>query len=149
MLSRQEEEAERIETMRNDASVREQQKQREAEHQRNEGTTFHQFAQSQAGELSGGRFAAIGTPNVTGTAPIPTYPAASPSWQIQLPDEPPLGVDNPAIESSAAFLPAEEGASAADEALASEGDRPSAGVQAQPPSSDAVETASAGAPPFF
>jgi len=68
---------------------------------REQATTMHQHAQAQAGELSGGRFAATGTPNVTGTTPIPSYPAASASWQIQLPDEPPLGFDNPALKDPA------------------------------------------------
>jgi hypothetical protein len=68
---------------------------------REQATTMHQHAQAQADEMSGGRFAATGTPNVTGATPVPSYPAASTSWQIQLPDEPPLGFDNPALEPSA------------------------------------------------
>jgi hypothetical protein len=69
MLTRQEEEAERIETMRNDALVREQQKQREAEQRAKEQFgTYMSHAQAQAGELSGGRFGAVGVPYVTGSA---------------------------------------------------------------------------------
>jgi hypothetical protein len=104
MLSKQEEQQERLQTLENDRKVLEAE---QARIQR-EGTTFHQFGQSQADEISQGRFAATGVPSVTGAMPIPKYPAASPSWQIQLPDEPPLGLDNPALETSAAsILPAE------------------------------------------
>jgi hypothetical protein len=58
MLSKQEEEQERRETLENDRLVR------EAEHQRllRGGTTFHQFAQSFADEVNQGRFAATGVP---------------------------------------------------------------------------------------
>jgi hypothetical protein len=77
---------------------------------REQATTMHQFGQSQADEINQGRFAAIGTPNVTGTTAIPSYPAASSSWQIQLPDEPPLGFENLALEepSAASMLYAEQ-----------------------------------------
>jgi hypothetical protein len=92
MLSRQEEELERRAVLENDRRVREQQK------RQSEGTTFHQHAQAQADETNQGRFAATGVPNVIGPTPIPKYPAASSSWQIQLPDEPPLGFDNPALD---------------------------------------------------
>jgi len=74
--------------------------------EREQGGTFFSHAQAQAGEFSGGRFGAIGTPNVIGTTPVPSYPAASPSWQIQLPDEPPLSAyENPAFEDSTGALP--------------------------------------------
>jgi hypothetical protein len=107
VLSSQEEQIEREATMRNDADVRRQQREQA---QREQSSTFHQHGQSQADEINQGRFAAIGTPNVTGTTAIPSYPAASPSWQIQLPDEPPLSAyENPALETSATFLHAEEG----------------------------------------
>jgi hypothetical protein len=151
MLSKQEEDQERRETLENDRLVR------EAEQRRIllEGTTMFQHGQSQADEINQGRFAATGVPHVTGSQPIPKVPQLPESspWSGAQPEpgiEPPLGFDNPALEPSAAFqLHAEQlGAPAADEALASEGDRPSAGVQAEPPSSDAVETASAGAPRF-
>jgi hypothetical protein len=104
----------------------EERKVREAEHARllREGTTFHQRAQAFADEINQGRFAAIGSPTVVGAQPVPQYPAASPSWQIQLPDEPPLGFENPAIEgpSAGSLLPAEQtgapaGAAAAVERL--------------------------------
>jgi hypothetical protein len=39
----------------------------------------------------GGRFAQVGAQNVVGQEAVPNYPAASSPWQIQLPNEPPLG----------------------------------------------------------
>jgi hypothetical protein len=97
MLSRQEKELERRAVFENDRLVREQQKQ-----QQQQASTFHQHAVAQADEINQGRFAATGVPNVIGAKPsvAAAYPAASPSWQIQLPDEPPLGFDNPAFEPS-------------------------------------------------
>jgi hypothetical protein len=96
MLSRQEEEQERRETLENDRKLLEAERQRILR----EGTTFHQFAQSQIDDEAGGRFRAISPKAVIGAAPIPSYPAASTSWQIQLPDEPPLGFDNPALDET-------------------------------------------------
>jgi hypothetical protein len=114
MLSRQEEEQERIETLRNDQFVRQQQRQAEA-------STMHQHAVAQADETNQGRFAATGVPTVTGSTPIPKYPAASPSWQIQLPDEPPLGFDNPALEEPST-LPASVEATGGDVSAAPSAD---------------------------
>jgi hypothetical protein len=118
MLSRQEEEQERRETLENDRLVR------EAEHRRllREGTTFHQHAQSAANDTGGGRFASSGAPHVTGSSPVPIYPAgpqwtADPGSQVV---EPPLSVyENPAIEPSAAAeaTGAPAGAAAAAERL--------------------------------
>ena len=51
----------------------------------------------------GGRFAQEGAATVVGKSELPTYPAASSTWQIQLPDEPPLGLDNPALDASISF----------------------------------------------
>jgi hypothetical protein len=71
---------------------------------REQATTMHQHAVAWSGEISQGRFGALGTPHVTGSAPaqqIPTLPSSSP-WsgaQPQPPIEPPLGFDNPALES--------------------------------------------------
>jgi hypothetical protein len=93
MLSKHEEERERRETLENDRRVREQQKQSEA-------STFHQHAQAAADDLAGGRFAGVNPSTVVGSEPAVKYPAASPTWQIQLPDEPPLGFDNPALDES-------------------------------------------------
>jgi len=93
MLSSQEEQAERRRVLANDAGVRQQ--------QREQGSTFHQHAQADA-DTPRGRFAQVTTATVIGSKAdaASAYPAASSSWQIQLPDEPPLGLDNPALEPS-------------------------------------------------
>ena len=102
--------------------------------EREQGGTFFTHAQAQAGELSGGRFGAIGTPNVTGTTPVPSYPAASPSWQIQLPDEPPLSAyENPAFEDPTGALPVSQPVATDDPAIA-----PSGGSLVQQPSGGLV-----------
>jgi hypothetical protein len=91
MLSRQEEEQERCETLENDKLVR------EAEHRRiqREGTTMHQHAQSAANDEAGGRFASVNPTTVIGVQPLPTYPQlpANSPWHGSdpVPDEPPLG----------------------------------------------------------
>jgi hypothetical protein len=87
----QREQDERLEVMRQDADLRRQ------------GTTMHQHAQAQADELSGGRFGAMGRPNVIGSTALPKYPAASAAHQTALPPEPPLGysVDAMPLETSA------------------------------------------------
>jgi hypothetical protein len=85
MLSRQEEEQERRETLENDLRVL-----------RERGSTFHQHAQSQASDLAQGRFAATGAPRVVGSTPSPAsqYPAASAALQSDpVGVEPPLGID--------------------------------------------------------
>jgi hypothetical protein len=101
MLTRQEEEQERRETLENDRLVR------EAEQRRLllEGTTMFQHGQSQADEVSQGRFAATGVPYVTGSQPIPKIPQlpSSSPWSGTQPEpgiEPPLCFDNPAFEPS-------------------------------------------------
>jgi hypothetical protein len=94
MLSRQEEERERRETLENDRKVLEAERQRIAR----EGTTLHRFAQSQADELSGGRFAAINPTTVVGSDPTlkyPPLPSSSP-WSGAQPEpgvEPQLGYE--------------------------------------------------------
>ena len=115
MLSSQEEQAEREATMRNDASVREQQMQRDAEQRRilREGTTFYQHAQSAANDEAGGRFAGVNPATVVGSEPAVKYPQlpASSPWSGAQPEpgiEPPLGFENPAIEPSAVTLGAEQ-----------------------------------------
>jgi hypothetical protein len=80
--SKAEEQAERRRVLQNDARVREQ------------GATFMSHTHSDAG----GRFAKIGAASVIGSTAVPQYPAASAAHQIQLPDEPPLGFDNPELE---------------------------------------------------
>jgi hypothetical protein len=76
---------------------------RERDREPPQGTTFHQHAVAWADELSQGRFAAIGTPTVIGTEPIPKYPQASEPFRVDpVGDEPPLSAyENPAIEPSA------------------------------------------------
>ena len=94
MLSRQEDALEKLETLRNDLKVLEQQ----------QGSTFHQHGQAQANEINQGRFAAIGSPTVIGAKPAvaSAYPACSPALAVQLPDELPLAFDNPALEDPSA-----------------------------------------------
>jgi hypothetical protein len=67
-----------------------------------EGTTFHRHAQAFADEVNQGRFAATGVPTVTGSTPIPVYPAgpqwtADPGSQVV---EPPLGFSIDQLEPS-------------------------------------------------
>ena len=86
MLSSQEEIAERKRVLENDRSVR-------------EGSTFARFAQSEAEEVRG-RFSAISSPQVVGATPIPKYEGA-PNWANDPTGiEPPLGLDNPALDPS-------------------------------------------------
>jgi len=97
--------------------------------QQQQGATFHQHAQAQADEMSQGRFAATGTPIVTGATPVPKYPAAGAHQADPVGTEPPLAfsVDQvEPIEPSAAppvedptgcvsvSLPVEPGAPAAE-----------------------------------
>ena len=88
MLSSQEEQAERRRVLANDARVREQ-----------SGTFFSHTHMDE-----GGRFAQVSNAQIVGADPIP---AASAAHQIQLPDEPPLGLDNPALENSTVACPFE------------------------------------------
>jgi hypothetical protein len=91
MLSKQEEILERKRTLENDRRLREQQ-----------GSSF--FHQTHIDD-AGGRFAAISNPHIVGTSPVPNYPAASAPFQFDpVPNEPPLGWDNPALEPSAGLL---------------------------------------------
>jgi hypothetical protein len=101
MLSSQEEQIERIETIENDRLVR------EAEQRRIqlEGTTMHQHAQSAANDEAGGRFASVNPTTVVGAQPLPVYPQlpSSSPWSGTQPEpgiEPPLGFENPAVEES-------------------------------------------------
>ena len=84
MLSKQEEDRERRETLRNDLKVRQQ--------QREQGASFHQFAEADAA-IPLGRFTQVNTATVVGGNAVPQYPAASSPWQG--PDlvglEPPTG----------------------------------------------------------
>jgi hypothetical protein len=63
--------------------------------------TYQQFASSEAGAI-GGRFAAEAKTRVTGTTPVPQYPALSansPWHHDPVPPEEPLGVDINAVEA--------------------------------------------------
>ena len=84
MLSSQKEQAERRRVLANDARVKEQ-----------IGTFLSHTHMDE-----GGRFAQVANAQIVCADPIPKYPAASAAHQIQLPDEPPLGLDNPALENS-------------------------------------------------
>ena len=81
MLSRQEEMAERKDYLENEKRLR------------NQGTTFSEFAQSDAA-TSLGRFGAVSSPRVIGEkSPAAQYPAGS-NWTVDpVPPELPLGVD--------------------------------------------------------
>ena len=80
-----------------DADVRQQQEQ---------AGTFFSHAQAAANDTAGGRFASVSPTSIVGSGPAVKYPPASPSWQIQLPDEPPLSAyENPAFEDSTGALP--------------------------------------------
>jgi len=71
-----ESQAERRRVLVNDARVR--------------ATTMHQHAVAEA-SIETGRFTQVTVAHVVGSEPAVRYPAASSSWQIQLPDEPPTG----------------------------------------------------------
>jgi len=86
MLSSQEEQAERRRVFAQDQSLR------------NQGGTFHQHALAEA-ETPRGRFSAVSAAYVVGSTATPQYPQASTPFQSDpVPDEPPLGFDNPALE---------------------------------------------------
>ena len=80
----------------------------QAEHQRvfaenqslpRQATTMHAFAQADA-QTPRGRFSAVETATVIGSKAgiASSYSACSSALAVQLPDEPPLGLDNPALE---------------------------------------------------
>jgi hypothetical protein len=106
----QDEMGDRLHTLLQDADLRRQQDQARA-------GTFFSHAQSAANDTAGGRFAAISQAQVVGAVPVPKYPAASSSHQVELPPEQPLGfsVDDMPIEPSAVVTAAEQlgGAAAA------------------------------------
>jgi hypothetical protein len=58
---------------------------------REQASSILDHARAAANDLGGGRFAGVNPTTVVGSEPAVKYPAASSSWQIQLPDEPPLG----------------------------------------------------------
>ena len=87
MLESQREQEERRRTLENDRRVREQR-----------GSAYIDYYTLEAG----GRFAQVAQATVIGSKATvaAAYPAASAAHQIQLPDEPPLALDNPALEPS-------------------------------------------------
>jgi hypothetical protein len=86
MLSSQEEQEERRRVFVQDQSLR--------------SSTLHQHAQADAATPMG-RFSAVSAAYVVGSTATPNYPAASAPFQCDpVPDEPPLGLDNPALEPS-------------------------------------------------
>jgi len=80
-ISDQEEQAERRRVLLQDADLRRQQQEQSG--------TFFSHAQAAANDTAGGRFASVSPTSIVGSEPAVKYPASSPSWQIQLPDEPP------------------------------------------------------------
>ena len=95
-ISDQEEQAERRRVLLQDADPRRQQHEQA---RREQVGTFFSHAQAAANDAAGGRFAFVSPTSIVGSEPAVKYPAASPSWQIQLPDEPPLSAyENPALE---------------------------------------------------
>jgi hypothetical protein len=108
-----------------DADVRQQQEQ---------AGTFFSHAQAAANDTAGGRFASVSPTSIVGSGPAVKYPPASPSWQIQLPDEPPLSAyENPALEDPTGALPVSPPVATDDPAIA-----PSGGSLVQQPSGGLV-----------
>jgi hypothetical protein len=93
------EQAERQAVFANDRRVREQAQR---------GATYKAFADADT-EIPG-RFQSIAAAHVIGSTPTPAtqYPACSPALAVQLPDEPPLSFDNPALDPSAGLSAAEQ-----------------------------------------
>jgi hypothetical protein len=129
--SDQEEQAERRRVLLQDADLRRRQQEQA---QREQSGTYLSHTHD---DLSGGRFAALGNPTIVGSTEATRYPAASAAHQIQLPDEPPLGFDNPELEPSFASL-----ASVQDPGGAAARSSP-ADVEPAPPSSPVDDPASA------
>jgi hypothetical protein len=94
-----------------------------------EGTTFHQHAQSQIDDEAGGRFGVIAPRVITGTTPIPKYPAAGTHQSDPVGVEPPLGFSVNDLEPSVGTTrPIEDTGGAAAPSCPS-------GVEPAPPSS--------------
>jgi hypothetical protein len=102
VLSRQEEDRERRETLRNDLKVRQQQEERRGtfadQSLPNQASTFLQFAQADAATPRG-MYSQVTAVTVVGATAVTNYPAAAPHQRDPVPDEPPLPPDsNPALE---------------------------------------------------
>jgi hypothetical protein len=66
----------------------------------NRASTLHQHAQADA-DTPRGRYSAVSAAYVVGSTATPQYPQASTPFQCDpVPDEPSLGLDNPALEQS-------------------------------------------------
>jgi hypothetical protein len=113
MLSSQEDQHERRETLRNDLKVR-----REQEESRRtfapdqslpkQATTFHQHAIADA-DTPRGRFSAVSAAYVVGSTAVPAYPAAAAHQFDPCGPEPPLSPDeNFAFEPSAVLMTSAE-----------------------------------------
>jgi hypothetical protein len=88
LLSRQLDQVERRETLRQDVSVQRQQREQQT-------GTYLSHTHSDLG----GRYAIVSPQIVVGAEATINYPACSPALAVQLPDEPPLSAwDNPALE---------------------------------------------------
>src|SRR5215471_2023562 len=94
MLTDQEEQAEKRRVLLQDADVR----------NRSRNGDTGTFLSHTHIDDAGGRFAAVNAAKVVGQSPAiaASYPACSPALAVQLPDEPPLAFDNPALETSMA-----------------------------------------------
>lgn len=106
MLSKQEEDRERRETLLNDLKLRQQQEEPRrvfAQDQSlpNKASTFHQFAQADA-QTPRGRFSAVDAASVVGANPIPNYPPAAAHQRDPCGQEPSLGyrIDEMPLEPS-------------------------------------------------
>jgi hypothetical protein len=111
MLEKQIDQHERRATLRQDLSLRQQQEERrrvftDDQSIPREASTYFQHAVTDA-QTPRGRFSAVETSYVVGSKPdiSSAYPAAAAAHQIQLPDEPPLGLDNPALDPGPLSLP--------------------------------------------
>jgi hypothetical protein len=103
MLESQIDQQERRETLRNDLKVRQQQEERRRvfadQSLPNQATTFYQHALADA-NIPRGRFTQVEAATVVGSNPTIDYPAG-PAWSADPGSqcvEPPLGLDNPALE---------------------------------------------------
>jgi hypothetical protein len=118
MLSSQEEQQERQRVFAQDQSLR--------------SSTFHQHAQADA-DTPRGRFTSHERSTVIGSTALPVYPAG-PAWCADPGSqcvEPPLGLDNPALEQPSTLSPVEDSApvSAAPSSIHAADVEPGAGAR--------------------
>src|SRR6516164_3563928 len=99
MLESQREQEETRRTLQNDQRVKQQ---------REQGSTFHQFAEADA-QTPRGRFSAVDAATVVGAQPTVNYPAAAAHQRDPVPKEEPLGYRIDALEpSTVPSFPVEE-----------------------------------------